>query len=89
MSFTRHCAIVISGLRADALVFVLASRQMKSTDLDKSIPKSGEECTADQMDLAVNRIIRTLRGGKPARLPGLGTITPGKKWAFEPERNDR
>jgi hypothetical protein len=62
---------------------------MKSTDLDKSTSKPDEDCSADQMDLAVNRIIRTLRGGKPARLPGLGTITPGKKWAFQPEQNDR
>ena len=68
---------------------MLAFRQMKSTDLDKSTPKPDEDCSADQMDLAVNRIIRTLRGGKPARLPGLGTITPGKKWAFQPEQNDR
>jgi nucleoid DNA-binding protein len=43
---------------------------------------------ADQVDRAVNRIIRTLRGGKPARLPGLGTINPGKQWTFKPERND-
>jgi hypothetical protein len=63
---------------------------MKSTDLDKSTSQPDEDCFADQqMDLVVNRIIRTLRGGKPARLPGLGTITPGKKWAFQPERNDR
>jgi hypothetical protein len=43
---------------------------------------------ADQMDRAVNRIIRLLRRGKPARLPGLGTITPGKQWTFRQERND-
>lgn len=43
---------------------------------------------ADQMDRVVNRIIRTLRGGKPARLPGLGTISPGKHWTFKPEPND-
>jgi hypothetical protein len=67
---------------------------MKSTNASKSITKPNDESTteqstAEQMDMAVNRIIRTLRGGKPARLPGLGTITPGKKWAFRPERNDR
>lgn len=40
---------------------------------------------ADQMDRVVDRIIRILRGGKPARLPGLGTISPGKKWTFKQE----
>ncbi len=68
---------------------MLAFRQMKSTDVSKSITKQNDESTAEEMDMAVNRIIRTLRGGKPARLPGLGTITPGKKWAFQPEENDR
>jgi hypothetical protein len=61
---------------------------MKSIDLSKSITKADQRA-AEQLDMAVNRIIRTLRGGKPARLPGLGTITPGKKWAFQPEENDR
>jgi hypothetical protein len=41
---------------------------------------------ADQMDRAVNRIIRVLRSGQPAELPGLGTIQPGKRWTFHPER---
>jgi hypothetical protein len=62
---------------------------MKSTEASKPTPKPNDETTSEQLDMAVNRIIRTLRGGKPARLPGLGTITPGKKWAFRPERNDR
>jgi nucleoid DNA-binding protein len=43
---------------------------------------------ADQMDRVVNQIIRTLKSGRPARLPGLGTITPGKRWTFEQERNE-
>jgi hypothetical protein len=41
---------------------------------------------ADQMDRAVTRIIRGLRGGRPAQLPGLGTIEPGKRWVFRPEK---
>ena len=68
---------------------MLASRQMKSSELNKATPKHDGTSAADEMDLVVNRIVRTLRGGKPARLPGLGTITPGKKWAFRPERHDR
>jgi nucleoid DNA-binding protein len=42
---------------------------------------------ADEMDLAINRIIRTLRRGQSAHLPGLGTIKPGKEWTFRRERN--
>jgi nucleoid DNA-binding protein len=40
---------------------------------------------ADQMDRAVHTILRALRSGHPARLPGLGTITPGKRWSFRQE----
>ena len=76
-------------MRVAAFPFVLASRQMKSSDLDNPKPEPDEKCPECQVGQAVNRIIRTLRGGKPARLPGLGTITPGKKWAFQPEPNDR
>jgi nucleoid DNA-binding protein len=43
---------------------------------------------ADQMDRVVNQIIRMLKSGRPARLPGLGTITPGKEWTFQQERNE-
>jgi hypothetical protein len=41
---------------------------------------------ADQMDLVVNQIIRALRSGRVAVLPGLGTIQPGKRWVFHPEK---
>jgi len=64
---------------------------MKKSDTVRQIAVKNRENagdSADQMDRVVNRIIRTLRGGKPARLPGLGTITPGKHWTFKPERND-
>jgi nucleoid DNA-binding protein len=44
---------------------------------------------ADQVDQAVNKIIRTLKSGQPARLPGLGTIKPGKRWIFRRESGDR
>jgi len=44
---------------------------------------------ADQMDLAVNQIIRALRSGRAAVLPGLGTIQPGKRWIFRPEKAKR
>ena len=41
---------------------------------------------ADQMDQAVTEIVRALRNGQPAELPGLGTIQPGKRWIFRPEK---
>jgi nucleoid DNA-binding protein len=41
---------------------------------------------ADQMDRVVNQIVQALRSGKMAELPGLGTIRPGKRWVFRPER---
>jgi nucleoid DNA-binding protein len=40
---------------------------------------------ADRMDKAVNRILRALKNGQTARLPGLGTLTPGKRWIFRRE----
>ena len=65
---------------------------MKKSDLAKDIGKRhGVEPgdAADQMDRVVNEIVRALRQGKMARLPGLGTISPGKQWTFRPEKNDR
>jgi nucleoid DNA-binding protein len=41
---------------------------------------------ADKLDRAVNELVKALRSGKAARLPGLGTITPGKRWTFRRER---
>ena len=64
---------------------------MKKFDLAKDVArrrglKTGD--AADQMDRVVNQIIRTLKAGRPARLPGLGTINPGKRWTFQQERNE-
>ncbi len=61
---------------------------MKKTELAKAVArqnrlKTGE--AADQMDRAVTQIIRALKRGQPARLPGLGVITPGKPWTFQPD----
>ncbi len=64
---------------------------MKKSDLARDVArrrglKTGD--AADQMDRVVNQIIRTLKAGRPARLPGLGTINPGKRWTFKQERNE-
>jgi nucleoid DNA-binding protein len=64
---------------------------MKRSDLIEEMTRKsggGKGDAADQMDRAVTQIIRTLRRGKPARLPGLGTINPGKQWTFRAESND-
>ena len=70
---------------------MVRSGQMKKSDLARDMAKrSGVEPgdAADQMDRVVTQIIRTLKGGQPARLPGLGTISPGKHWTFKQERNE-
>ena len=36
------------------------------------------ELSLDQVDCVVHDILRRLRAGKPAALPGLGTLQPGK-----------
>lgn len=61
---------------------------MKKPDLVRAVARrSGVEkvAAADQMDRVVTRIIRTLRRGQSAHLPGLGTLDPGKPWTFRPE----
>lgn len=65
---------------------------MKKADLIKVVAtREGMEpgVAADKMDKAVNELLRTLRSGKPAKLPGLGTISPGKRWVFRPESHER
>jgi len=64
---------------------------MKNTELIKKVAQRQsikEDAAADQMAGAVNRLIRTLRRGKEARLPGLGIIKPGEKWDFRQERDE-
>ena len=71
---------------------VVASGQMKKQDLARDVAKQNGLKTsdaADEMDRVVNQIIRTLKRGRPARLLGLGTITPGKHWTFQQERDER
>ncbi len=61
---------------------------MKKSELARAVAKQNRLKTgdaADQVDRAVTRIIRTLRKGNSARLPGLGTLTPGKTWTFLPD----
>jgi len=62
---------------------------MKKSDLINEVARQRGMKTgaaADQMDRAVTRIIRALRRGQRAHLPGLGTIAPGKPWTFHPDQ---
>jgi nucleoid DNA-binding protein len=68
---------------------MLLFRPMKKSELARDVAKlRGVEhgAAADQLDRAVTRIIRALRRGQRAHLPGLGTISPGKPWTFDQER---
>lgn len=40
---------------------------------------------ADNIDELIHRIKRRLRGGRAARLPGLGLFTPGRAMKFRAE----
>lgn len=61
---------------------------MKKLNLSDDMTRRMGGAAAGELDRLVNRIIRNLRAGKSAHLPGLGTITPGKKWTFHPERHE-
>lgn len=68
---------------------MLASGRMKKAELANQEGRRQRVApgnAADQMDRVVNQIVRALRSGRPAELPGLGTIQPGKRWKFLPER---
>jgi nucleoid DNA-binding protein len=62
---------------------------MKKADLIREMAnriRGDARNAADQVDRAVNSIVRSLREGKPVRIPGLGTLNPGKIWTFIAER---
>ncbi len=58
----------------------------KTVARDKGVPP---ETAADAMDSAVNQLLRTLRSGQTAHLPGLGRIVPGRRWVFRQEKHER
>jgi nucleoid DNA-binding protein len=66
---------------------------MNKSELAKKVARKRSIETgpaADRLDRAVNKILQALRRGESARLPGLGTITPGdKEWTFDQERDER
>jgi len=64
---------------------------MRKTDFIKRVAREqgvGPSSAADRVDRVVTQILRSLRSGNAAYLPGLGTILPGKQWAFQPENRE-
>ncbi len=54
---------------------------MKKAELAAKLAEQthlSEAEAADQLDRVVHAIVRNLRKGKPARLPGLGSFRPGE-----------
>ncbi len=62
----------------------LAARLARQSRLTKA-------AAADHLDRVVHEILKRLKRGKPAALPGLGTFTPGTKAgvAFRKEEKGR
>lgn len=63
---------------------------MKKPELAVRLARAGRMSkakAADQLDTVVHRIVRSLRQGEAAALPGLGTFQPGEKPRFELERS--
>ena len=82
-------ANVINDLLLVSRGAMLASGRMNKSELANHEARRQRVApgnAADQMDRVVNRIIRALRSGRSAELPGLGTIQPGKRWIFHPEK---
>ena len=62
---------------------------MKKNHLAKRLAKQSRTSTAaaaDRLDRVVGRILKNLRNGEQADLPGLGTFIPGAKPAFHFDR---
>lgn len=63
----------------------------KSESIKQTVRRQGAApvSATEQMNRAVDQVVLALRKGQPARLPGLGTITPGKHWIFRQEPDER
>lgn len=65
---------------------------MKKSELARKVARKHSiesGAAADSMDRLVNEIIRALRRGEEAHLPGLGKLIPGKHWAFQQDSDER
>ncbi len=58
---------------------------MKKAELARKIArqaKLSDAAAADQLDRVLHRILKELKKGRTVRLPGLGTLTPGRTPGF-------
>ena len=65
---------------------------MKKEELTNEIArcsKMSRAAAADQLDRMVEEILRRVRRGEPAEIPGLGTLRPGQEVSFEPTRKGK
>jgi nucleoid DNA-binding protein len=65
---------------------------MKKEQLARQLAKESQITTAaaaDQVDRILNSILKRVRRGQSASLPGLGTFIPGRKEDFQFDRNLR
>jgi nucleoid DNA-binding protein len=65
---------------------------MKKSELAKKVVRKHSiepGAAADSMDRLVNEIVRALKRGEEAHLPGLGKLIPGKYWALRQESDER
>jgi len=67
---------------------------MRKPDIAKQLARRSRVTqaeAADRLDLIVHQILRDLRRGKEAALPGLGRFKPGPggQFSFEPEASKR
>jgi hypothetical protein len=81
--------IVFSQLGINVIRAVLGSWRMNKAEMANKEARRlrvAPGSAADQLDSVVSCIIKALRSGRPAELPGLGRIEPGKRWVFHPEK---
>lgn len=62
---------------------------MKRAEFTKRLAKQSKlsrAAAADQLDLVVRDILKRVRKGQPASLPGLGTFAAGQDAHYGPEK---
>ncbi len=65
---------------------------MRKSDLAERLARRNrisKARAADQLDTVVHDILRRLRSGKSALLPGVGVLTPGKKTRLRQDDSPR
>lgn len=73
----------------DAQRTVILNLAMKKEQLAKQLAKETritDAAAADQVDAILNAILKRVRKGQSASLPGLGTFVAGQKEEFQFER---